>query len=529
MKTGVTSLILRFRDLSTNLGQTIEEHRKLIRIKGSTWWGWWSKDGEKIPSNLFQELQANVEKSGILLYLYDSGQQLLYEAKCTEIQFQHRTASPEKDLTPSYYNDIEYNCWFRFTRIVQKKKEKEILNRHSYIEIKDFFEEPEKNNYEEFNGKRICSFDELHGQQRSIWFIRDCRPEDPTQEIILTNANRIKPSHFPQDFQEKNSNTLVWLSDLHCSYEHYAFEPDNSKPGSSDLFTSLKSALEKLESKTLAGVIVTGDLTWQAKKEEFDIATKIFKNMKSQYKLDWYDFAICPGNHDLAFSDDPSVKTSEVKYALSEARDNYDNTYKELFFIKPCDELCSGRKYLLRNLMPIEIVMLNSSTLQQQEGGIFQGHGFIGKNQLEYAATNMGWVPKEEKRNSFRIVGLHHHVMPVTSTESLDSNKVYSVVLDAEAFIRWVIRYRVNLVLHGHMHQPYHATIRRDEKIDQAGEEHEFDIVGLGSTGAKSELGEVAKNTFGLIDFSSGSCEIRICYLDAKDNCGTLYTIPIQK
>jgi len=175
----------------------------------------------------------------------------------------------------------------------------------------------------------------------------------------------------------------------------------------------------------------------------------------------------------------------------------------------------------------IEIVMLNSSTLQQ-DPKIFQGHGFIGEKQLKFAGNSMGWDDKQNNNKSFRIVALHHNLFPVTYTESLTKGKTYSVVFDAEALIRWVIKYRVNLVLHGHMHQPYHIKVKRKGLLNDD-IEHEFDIVGLGSTGDKTDLGEINANTFGILDFSTGDCEILIYTIHHINPSEKKYTIKISR
>ena len=39
--------------------------------------------------------------------------------------------------------------------------------------------------------------------------------------------------------------------------------------------------------------------------------------------------------------------------------------------------------------------------------------------------------------------------------------QLYSVALDAEAITRWLVEHRVNLVVHGHMHQPFIAEVSR--------------------------------------------------------------------
>ena len=161
--------------------------------------------------------------------------------------------------------------------------------------------------------------------------------------------------------------------------------------------------------------------------------------------------------------------------------------------------------------VPADIVCLNSSLLQQRPGE-FQGHGFIGVEQMRDAAQAMGWGGPAGEPRALRIVVLHHHVLPTTFSERIAANYQYSVVLDAEALIRWIVEHRVNLVLHGHMHQPYFTKISRPEVPEKFGKSwHEFYVLGMGSSGVEqSHLGEVAKNTIGVLTFNRGSVKMSV-------------------
>jgi hypothetical protein len=53
-----TSIILRFRDLVTPLGDTIRRHQEEVARGSHVCWGWWSKTGEVVPTNIFGELLA---------------------------------------------------------------------------------------------------------------------------------------------------------------------------------------------------------------------------------------------------------------------------------------------------------------------------------------------------------------------------------------------------------------------------------------------------------------------------------------
>ena len=530
-----SSLILRFRDLSTPLGDTIKEHQALIAAKKFVWWGWWSKGGERIPLETIASLNNIARNKTLRLLLFDSGQEKLYLAKCNEILWDrdtNRISSPDPGRTPGYYGKNKYLCWFKFTEIVEAGNPEKELKKLTYVQVDEFFTEP-PSKFLAFYGKQISSLKELQAQPRSIWFTRPYTKTDRSHEILLLDYQKLSPSEFPETFREKKSTKILWISDLHCSVGKFHSFPVKRSAGRDDFATALKKALTSNGIGELAGVIVSGDITWRAEADEFSMAFYALRDLKShQANLEWYDFCVCPGNHDIAFSKDPSDPSLPVANPLEKARLNYDDLYKSLFYIKPSLHMSSGRKFLLGNLLPVEIAVFNSSSLQQEKKH-FQGHGFIGDEQLDAVAKSMGWNKNSPKSLGYRIAVLHHHILPVSFRDTPQRDTSYSVLLDAEAFSRWIVQHRVNLVLHGHMHQPFHSRVSRLPELvpdPDPSDYHEYDVVGLGSSGVKLEhVGEVGHNTFAILDFSDGECVIEIYSLHPTNPSRKLYKILTAK
>jgi hypothetical protein len=77
-----TSMVLRFRDLSTDQGETISLHKAIIENKGYVWWGWWKKQGETIPLEVFTAFSRSIKEHGALvIYLFDTGTLNLFRAQ----------------------------------------------------------------------------------------------------------------------------------------------------------------------------------------------------------------------------------------------------------------------------------------------------------------------------------------------------------------------------------------------------------------------------------------------------------------
>ena len=159
---------------------------------------------------------------------------------------------------------------------------------------------------------------------------------------------------------------------------------------------------------------------------------------------------------------------------------------------------------------------------------LFQGHGFLGWQQFDDAAAQMGWKKNVEPL-TFRIVVLHHHLLPVTFREIPEAGRHYSVILDAEALSRWIVEYRVRLVLHGHMHQPFQVRVSKPIDIDNPEKEwFEYYVLGMGSTGAaQKHLGEIGQNTIGVLKFEKHKVQVIYYEIYPTNNPRDIYTIEI--
>lgn len=94
-----------------------------------------------------------------------------------------------------------------------------------------------------------------------------------------------------------------------------------------------------------------------------------------------------------------------------------------------------------------------------------------------------------------------------------------SLVYDAGSLCNWVVKHRVNLVLHGHMH---HTKVVREARslglVEGNTQWHEFAIASLGSTGVDLSHNQLdRRNVYGLLEFSSKDVRLRIREVHAKD------------
>lgn len=528
------TLVLRFRDLSTTTGDTIKQHSDIITKEGEVWWGWWAKAGEKIPS-AFAEIQSYLrEYNGLEVYLFDSGQSKLYKANLKSLKCDGgKMISPDINKTPSYYGTSTYQAWFLFDLISEVNSDdvKLILNDLSYADcVSDFFDDGVR--FNNFDNKKISGLNELKYQDRTIWFVRDYNESnDKTHEIILCNANVSIPEVFQKNHVKTQSKKLLWFSDVHFGSgdSEHGFETDEPI----QLATIIAKYIND-EAENIDGLIISGDLTWRSSSEEFDLVERFYKYLNSTTRLSMDRIGFCPGNHDVSFSDikDPeTLKALRKFYSIqikssggaklnkserdklkaikltNAASGNYKKHFKNVVGVQPNEFLSMGKKFLVAGQRSVEICFLNSNSLQQHSFS-FQGHGFVGRKQMEHAEKEMGWGKQNNKiYGGTRIVVLHHNLLPVTYSLDTYIGEQTSMVYDSKAIITWCYDNDVDIIIHGHTHE--RSINKLSQYKDNNTNPKSVWVIGLGSTGAHhSHLVPGTENEFAEFDFSNEVIEL---------------------
>lgn len=517
-----TTLLLRFRDLSCPMNQTIERHKQLIESEGYVWWGWWNKGHEKLPSTTIEELK--IHEGNIVIFLFDSAQKTFYKANCLGIESNYGTpiATPSDRHTPEYYKENTHPIWFKFKNI-ESIDPKQIIDSMSYEDMEDLFKS--ETHYKIYENKVIASADELAEQNRTIWRLRDKKNEDKSGEIRLKDMTEIQPRHFDLSYKTSRRNSLLWLSDPHFTdlgHHEFSLDGEQAKPDKSTLSKTIDRAYFSGEqSHDIASLLISGDLTWKGSSDEFDLAARFLEHICSIHSLDKSWLAICPGNHDLSFfaEDLSKLNTDNITFNCEQSKKAYSEFYAKFFDLKPNSSMSSGRRFLLNNTIPVEIVMLNSVTLQQTKDS-FQGHGFIGEDQLTEVVEQMK-LSERKGRNVTRICVMHHHLLPVSLTQDAYVDAKYSTVLDAERLARWLSKYEFDFLLHGHMHQNFHCSLERHEITHKENSKNpnKLNVLSLGSSGVKaSHTGESHGNWCCKIHFDEDKIKFNYGRISPKDS-----------
>lgn len=328
-------MALRFRDLS--IEDTVGAHNAIAREHGYVWWGWWNKPEEHTPRPVLASLETAIRESGpVEIFLVDSGHEGLYSARLREIhvtpgvQEDQRGATPKPDRTPAYYRDTPYRVWFKFEGQIEER-DPETIRGFSYEEVpEDVF--VADRHQDRYGGKRVESLEEmLSRRHRTIYFLRPFAAGDREGELQFEAAEDPKPFQIMPIVGK--SDYLLLLSDLHFNQTgHHQFAL-RAEVGTPDLFNVLKEDVDThFPDRPPVAVIVSGDLTWLGTPDEFEHAREFLSRLRSAWGLDWSQFVVVPGNHDITWLTEadgeagrPAGPQAEEAYRLSFPR-RFDST-----------------------------------------------------------------------------------------------------------------------------------------------------------------------------------------------------------
>ncbi len=533
------TLVLRFRDLATDPGETIVRHHDIATREGRVWWGWWHKAREHVPVDAFAHINERAKGDGLDIYLLNAHERRVHRARLLKVHWKDDLepfTSPFPWFTPGYYRGRRCKVWFELSKVEADEMSFDPLNELVQVSVPEFFRGDEPPEFARLDGVRLGSSEALDEQNRTIWFVRRPRPGETVrsmEDFIGTGARRRtspvgahQDPSFPREYFLTRGRRLLWLSDLHFAKGEHRHVHGFAYQGEATAYQfNLHQEIERVleDHKVLLdveGVLLSGDITWKADPEEYREARTFIRELIAKAgKTDQAArVALCPGNHDIRFSDEPWRKGHPIDVASEPARAAYSSFYETLFEIEPNRHLSMGRRFLLGGAIPVEIVCLNSSVLGQEEG-VFQGHGFIGEDQLRHAAREAGWeihrdVSDADLPRAVRIAVVHHHLLPVIHQLQPErgGGHSYSTPLDAERLASWIVEHRVDLVLHGHMHEPFCVEINRGTTIESPREDwHTFTVVGLGSTGVSREFRlSGTPNLAATLEFNSKSVKVEM-------------------
>lgn len=471
LRMGAPAIALRFRD--TTLGiDTIASHRKIIQAHGSAWWGWWKKNFEDGQEELLRQLNAKVP---IRVLIIDRLTCRMFSGNVIEVRPGAEGVDTER--VPAYYKKqaSRVHAWFRLTEISDIEFQEEIANRFGDLTLID----------------------------------------------LGTTINTSRDKKVAASAETPGKSSVLHLSDLHFGKD-YGFIAQGARREIGDPKVTLTDCLvaDLTRIKLLddiATVVVTGDFTTEG--DWSDTTRKImlneFEALRSALQLSAQQIVVVPGNHDVVrYSSSSQVDVVELTV---EAQTTYQHEREFRTFV---DELI-GRSwkeslnYVRRfSLASCDLIfcLLNSCTIAPTK---WTEYGFVGSSGLDAIAS----LRKEEiSRPTFKVMALHHHILPVVDVDAPESRGV-TLTLDASKLLDAAQEAGVHLILHGHQHFPRISNYRTiplsptPHSAPPTTPSAPLCVVSNGSTGGRRlPIGE--RNTYCV--FTADENDISMCMRELK-------------
>ena len=91
---------------------------------------------------------------------------------------------------------------------------------------------------------------------------------------------------------------ILHLSDIHFGRDYPKYGESGKFDDKDRILKELIDCISRMEEKP-EHIIVTGDIAWWGKKNDFDEAIIWFKSLLEKLSLNGNDITFCPGNHDV--------------------------------------------------------------------------------------------------------------------------------------------------------------------------------------------------------------------------------------
>jgi predicted phosphodiesterase len=470
-------IALRYRDIESSTN-AIVEHQNIISEYGEALWGWWKKDFE--PS---RQLKPKQSAEIFLAYLVNRHTREMFEAEVTH-WYPKDLPKGKSHLVPAYY-----------------RKETKLV--HSWFNIKSIVK---------------CRYDEnIANKFGDSTFVDLTDDSVPTASIATVRSAR--------------GNVILHLSDLHFGPD-YAFElqgagkkMSNTKRTLTDCILADLKRLKK--DQEVSGIVITGDFITAGDWSD-NIKNSVLLEMQAlceAFKISKNHLIIIPGNHDIVRYSESAGISAERIALQNQITYKHENDYR-IF-----SEQASGRKWdeplqhvEIIQLKDVDIVVckLNSCTILATE---WTEYGYVGELGIDALQSVLAVKPM---RPYYKVLAIHHHLLPVSDISSLNRNGV-TLSIDAAKILDAAQQAGIQVALHGHEHIPRIARYGTVQKTDALSEQ-QITVISSGSSGvAESRRPGSERNAYGILDFSLKGLTLiqRELRPDLKEGA-TLFDMPLS-
>jgi len=327
---------------------------------------------------------------------------------------------------------------------------------------------------------------------------------------------------------------LVHLSDPHFGWAerdgksvfmHRFYDSENSNALSAELAGELTRAMRDRYRVEDVVLVISGDLTYTGKREEFVLVENFLLELCDSLGLRRDQVVLVPGNHDVDWQLAMMNRTERFDHYLGFVRRFYGkDVFKALYPLVQWDfDIESTRPeaneivYYKRHGQLL-VVGLNSCIYETEQNH----YGFIGLKQLDYVDRLLEQVSGPV----VKVAVMHHHLHPFPELlETQKDKEVWvdtSTVRDAGLVEQRLEQMGFDLVLHGHKHKPQlRETLVTDRlaerNTDTRSLARSLIVSGAGSVGVNAkELEQNEANHFALIEVLTPSREYDANFLSIE-------------
>lgn len=321
---------------------------------------------------------------------------------------------------------------------------------------------------------------------------------EPLGSLLNDNEVRNYETTMEDYLKEAEDFVVVHISDIHLGpdYNFKPFNKDVEVEDKADLIDILHDDLNSLGLLTKIDLfVISGDLTCKAENTEFYMVKSFIEAIEKRLSIPRERIAIIAGNHDFEWKS-PGVKTS----GFSSNKDltnlhfftqwHSNSEYESCKTIKVSND--AGTKELL-------VICIDTNAVESEENA---GIGRIDMKALSEANNQASHGRDSLDGNNELITWMvfHHHLFPCTtpSIDDVERMKI-SVMSNASELNHFTDKMNVEIVLHGHEHQPS-VTIAHKWPSIKNSSFNKIISIGAGSIGAKKErLGPFSRNQYYII------------------------------
>lgn len=199
---------------------------------------------------------------------------------------------------------------------------------------------------------------------------------------------------------EENEMNILHLSDIHFGRNYKCYGLNDKFDDKEKILEELIQCIKELDEFCPEHIVVTGDIAWHGKREEYEEAQKWFERLLWATNLTGKDITFCVGNHDV----NRSYANTHIDYT--------DDSIKEI------DEI-----YDYENIHELEAPIYEYDRFCEKMGMEPYAYPCNGKTEYSYS---IGYKDVEfQSKNKIRLVAFNTALLSFASSSSISQDKMW--------------------------------------------------------------------------------------------------------